>query len=517
MANVCSVESCTFDEKYDEKCALHCEKFDYQTDEHRAVIDDFYELLIEYVFMDLKKSRPSINLDLVKFKEYLEGSEGALIELLLRKSTTVIADLHFPVFSVQDRDDFRQILRRLKTILFSECSFMTSQLDLKDIEVSFFSCVFCQEYTLSNHGLLLDGVSETLYYECEFKKKVTFVQSEFNHPKSVYSAPIFGNCVFKDILEANRINFEKRLFINDKTDSAPIGEMSEFHLENCVFNEKFIFNRYKCKSLKIEDCTFKNKVELKNNIVNELDVNNSNFEKLFDAYESKFLICKFRKCIFDDFTGFEKCSFGNHNDPEIDKVEFEYVTFLNFTNFRKAKFYNGLDLENTNLKESPNFLNAFIDEKNTNRETYRIIKHSFDKIGNQIEANNYFSFEMQKYMRELEKSGSKSELLIYRLNKIISNFGASYIKPFFWMLGFAVFYYFLVLGYKYNVLYLLFDNDTNECIDWFAKQVNLFAKGIPPYGKLLKEGMEFVTLLFHIIFLTCTWQFIVAVKRRTKR
>ena len=100
---------------------------------------------------------------------------------------------------------------------------------------------------------------------------------------------------------------------------------------------------------------------------------------------------------------------------------FEYVTFLSFTNFRNTTFYSGLNLENSNLKEAPNFLNIDINPKFTNRETFRIIKNSFDKIGNNIEANKFFVFEMNKYEEELkkkpmsqEKSSLQNEFLGFR-------------------------------------------------------------------------------------------------------
>ena len=282
-----------------------------------------------------------------------------------------------------------------------------------------------------------------------------------------------------------------------------------------------------------------------------------NFKKLFDAYSSKFKTFKVQRSIYEDFTGFEKCEFGIAGDKEKLRVEFEYVTFLNFTNFRKAKFFNGLDIEHTNLKESPNFLNAEINFENTNRETYRIIKHSFDKIGNQLEANKYFSYEMKKYKEELKKevgrlkrvkkirlirnklekkkfskikTESKGKMAyikgkfkkelwdfrLYKVNDFFSSFGESFLNPAMLMLLSAVVYYCLTLGFESNLLYKIHE-PVNGDINFVMTQLNNFAKGIPPYGKLLKEGMEFITLLFHIFFLTCSWQFIVAVKRRTKR
>ncbi len=242
-----------------------------------------------------------------------------------------------------------------------------------------------------------------------------------------------------------------------------------------------------------------------------------NFKKLFDAYSSKFITFKAQRSIFEDFTGFEKCEFGAEGDEAKDKVEFEYVTFLNFTNFRKAKFYNGLDFEHTNLKEPPNFLNAEITPKNTNRETYRIIKHSFEKIGNQLEANKYFSYEMTKYREELQrKKVLSAERAVFWFNSKISNFGSTVLRPLLLMVTFAALYYLAVLGYEGNLLYKIHE-PANPFIDSFMTQANLFSKGIPPYGRFLKEGMEFVTLIFHICFLIFTWHFIIAVKRCTKR
>ena len=262
---------------------------------------------------------------------------------------------------------------------------------------------------------------------------------------------------------------------------------------------------------------FEGKVELKECDIKYTLISNVNFKSLFDAYKTKFNQFKMNRSIFDDFSGFEKCEFGCVGSTSLEKIEFEYVTFLNFTNFRKAKFYSGLDFEHTNLKESPNFLNAEINYKNTNRETFRIIKHSFDKIGNQIEANKYFALEIKKYKEELKaKNGFSAEKAVLWLNESISNFGSSIFTPLSLMLVTAIIYYFLILGYENNYVYKIYE-PLNEYIISISKNLNALAKGIPPYGRFLKEGMEFVTLIYHIFFLTFTWHFIVAVKRCTKR
>ncbi|EOW9499008.1 hypothetical protein ACOCGS_003564, partial [Vibrio cholerae] len=224
------------------------------------------------------------------------------------------------------------------------------------------------------------------------------------------------------------------------------------------------------------------------------------------------------KNIFSDFVGFEKCKFAAlQGISELNQISvFRYVTFLSFTNFRNATFSQGLDLEDTNLKEAPNFLNINLLSNNTNRETLRIIKHSFDKIGNHIEANKFFVLEMKKYKQELSVRPINQERLILLLNEKTSDFGQSYLLPIFWMFVFSVIYYLLILGHESNLLYNLVPS-ANKLIASVSNAVNGIAANIIPFKKLLREGMEFVSLLFYVIFASLTWQTIVAVKRHTRR
>lgn len=75
--------------------------------------------------------------------------------------------------------------------------------------------------------------------------------------------------------------------------------------------------------------------------------------------------------------------------------------------FRNAKFHKGVDLSKSNFNyvAGANFLGCEIEdnkkEKVTNRETFRVIKHCFDSIGNHLEANKFFAEEMKAKKREL--------------------------------------------------------------------------------------------------------------------
>lgn len=542
MTSKCTTDYCYLAAKYEDKCALHCSKGGYQSDKVKGVLNDFYDQLAEYILaehltetyasfgedevdLDLKTELqqggiewPKERLERIeeRKKSYIDkikGDESKSISDALNKYPIVFQGIIFPDNRYRDFFDFFKLFKKFNGIHFDSSTIHFSSIDIPDVNLFFQDCTFVSDWTINSYLILEDVVSKTVFQNCIFQENVASSSMENARDILNINCHLFNDCEFKKKVIFNRGIYNKSIFNNSNEFKQ---KLPSFQIANCEFKAHFELNKAEIDELRIQDMEFEEKFELKNNNIKDAVISNVNFKKLFDAYFTIFEQLKISRSIFHDFAGFEKCQFGTKYTESDKPTEFEYVTFLNFTNFRKAKFFDGLDFEHTNLEKIQNFLNTEINFKNTNRETYRIIKYSFDKIGNQIEANKYFSYEMKKYKEELKNSNSKSELLIYRLNEIISDFGASYIKPALWMLGFAISYYLLVIGYEHNFLYL-FDDDTNKYIDGFVRHMNLFAKGIPPYGKLLKEGMEFVTLLFHICFLTCTWQFIVAVKRRTKR
>jgi hypothetical protein len=549
----CEVDECETEGKYDGKCALHCSKNDYQSDRHSGLLADFYDELLQYISnTDLTFINP---IDKQDFADYLRGKkfEYDNVKLTVEGTDINIFNVHFPQRDGRDTYDYIKLLKLFKGIHFDNCIFTVGLVDIGEKEVFYQDCTFNNVLNIKANNLL-ENVNDVIYQGCTFKKNVECNHFDGERYKLVIKHQQFNNCTFDGDLHCYGATFKKSIFFN--TDDFK-QKVNEIIVNKSIFEGRFLLNEATISLLSLTDCEIYGKVELKHNVIENAEIKNVNFKKLFDAYSSKFKTFKAQRSIYEDFTGFEKCEFGITGDKAKEKVEFEYVTFLNFTNFRKAKFFNGLDIEHTNLKESPNFLNAEINFDNTSRETYRIIKHSFDKIGNQLEANKYFSYEMQKYKEELNeeverfkrvkkirlirnklekkkfgkiKTESKGKMAyikgklkkelwdfrLYKVNDFFSSFGESFLNPAMLMLLSAVVYYCLTLGFESNLLYKIHE-PVNGDINFVMTQLNNFAKGIPPYGKLLKEGMEFVTLLFHIFFLTCSWQFIVAVKRRTKR
>lgn len=568
VTNTCSTDDCNLTAKYDNKCALHCEKGKYQEDRRNGKLIDFYEDLISYInnelsqrptlefkrMLLLEKSRsPDIDNDNELFKTLLLNDNSSLNKLI-SKQIIYFGNIVFPDREQRDNFDFFKLFKKFKGIHLDLSTIYFGSLNLPDVKLFLQDCTILNDWSIHPYSILLDVVNQTVFQNCIFQADVSTSSEENSRDILKVEHHLFNDCQFNKKLSLLRGVYDKSIFNNSMEFRQSLPYL---HIEKCEFKDRFELNNADVTLLKIKNMEFEGKFELKENHIKQIIISNVNFKKLFDAYKTKFEQFKISRSIFEKFTGFEKCQFGIKSAETSQPTEFEYVTFLDFTNFRKAKFYNGLDFEHTNLKEPLNFLNAEINDKNTNRETYRIIKHSFDNIGNQLEANKYFSFEMGKYKEELkselvrmnriknfrllknkaekkklteirfESKGKLNDIKnklrkevwnyrIYKINEFFSNFGENFLKPAQLMFLSAFLYYLLVLGYENNLLYQ-FDELTNEFINDKTLQLNLFAKGIPPYGRFLKEGMEFITLIFHIFFLTCTWQFIVAVKRRTKR
>lgn len=154
---------------------------------------------------------------------------------------------------------------------------------------------------------------------------------------------------------------------------------------------------------------------------------------------------------------------------------------------------------------------------NTNRETLRIIKNSFDKIGNHIDANKFFVKEMMRYKQDLFKDKSiTQEKLVFLFNEKVSSFGQSYLKPLYLFLGAIIIYSLLVYGHENNWLYKICPS-LNDIISSVSYFLNYPVKNIITYSKFLRPGMELLSLIFYIVFAVLTWQIIVAIKRHTKQ
>lgn len=516
----CNFKNCKKDTyENEERCILHCVKNDYQKDKHKVgFLTAFFEELIEYAVNSVsqyysEKRFPSK----MQIRDYLKGTFADQTNMpslsnILKLHSVTFQDIFFPERDGRDFFDYKKVLEKIGGVHFDGCKFFASGLDIKNTKLFFQNCTFEKKWNLYDHKIL-DNAINVLYQTCNFKEDVCTIDADYENP--LLENSIFSDCIFSKSIILENIKIKSRLFRNRNQNKLTI---QNIYINNCQIEDKCILNNYKINEFKCKNTELNEKLEFKQNTVENFEIDDCNFYKLVDCHGTSFRKFLIKKSIFNDFVGFENCVFGI---PEISKNEdylakFTYATFISFINFRNAKFLNGLDLVHINLKEPPNFLKVEINPENTPRETYRIIKYSFDKVGNYIEANKFFEYEMKKYKEELKIKKNRTRKLLLGIYELTSNYGQSYIRPIGLTLITAIIYWLLVQGHENNILYSFFPS-SNPIIEDVSLVFNNIAKSILPFKRVLMEGMEFVSLLFYIFFASFIWLTILAIKRQTKR
>lgn len=544
-------------------CALHCSEKNIDENESHEYLMSFYRLFRDYLYdkVEVEIYRlPCANRqeldeqdnDLEEYHLFVngakpEGISASLIEMLEK------IEIEFKKFKFPNDDDFgyldsesRELLRWLGKVVFTECSFSLGSLNLNS-NFYYRGCIFHNKFFIKPFPQVES--KDYRYINCRFENDVSVGPSRQSNQ---FICKIFEDCNFEEDVILKNIDFKETVFqLSDPLEKVNIEHVKEhfsevkanfkfkkIYIEKCNFESSFMLNGFdkkylgrlelcRCEfdedwlnisSLEVIDTEFSAKFELKNRVVENLKFKNSNVLKIFDINGSTIKKTHFEKNIFYDFAGFENVVFGAKNTigkPYIAK--FEYTTFESFSNFRSAKFYSGLDFKNTNRDKEPNFLNAYINNKYTDRETFRIIKHSFDSVGNKIEAGRYHAYEMNAYIKELSLRKIFWKLMVLYANRYISKFGQSYILPLMWLLFSVLLYTYLLWRYQ-NTL----QNGTlvlkYSWMNWVTEWMNTASRNFLPFAKFVgnNRGFECVSLIFYIIFGIFIWQTIVAVKKQTQ-
>ncbi|UTJ07789.1 hypothetical protein [Arcobacter roscoffensis] len=490
----CSIEHCNLDVyESDSKCILHCQKHEYSVDFNKiGFLKAFYDELVNSIIRELSSDYSEQKLSLY-FKDELDEADSYSVDEYIKEEVIVFNNIYFPQSKEIDSFDYTKILKRLGQIHFNYCEFSTSYLDLDSTKCFFQDCKFHNGLSLSNIPVLENELN-VLFQKCEFGNTVS---SSPWDKQLVIDSPLFSDCSFTKINFDNTI-FNEAIFKNSKDFD---GSIKELEIYDSVLKKEFVLDYHSIDSLIIRDTQFQEPLHMyKCRNINELNITNSSFEKSVDFYNSSLGAFYTSNTLFSEFVNFEYCEFGlGEGIEEYFKAKFDYTTFKSFINFRNTFFYSGLDLSLTNLKENPNFLNTTIDYKYTNKETFRIIKNSFDKVGNFSDANKFFAKEMQKDLNETFFLDSPAKKLMLWFNLGISNFGQFYWLPLLYIIGFS----FLLSFINYEEL---------KC----CEILNPLAKTLP-FGRFLDEGKEFVHLLVYIVYSVLIYHFIVSVKRMIKR
>jgi hypothetical protein len=236
---------------------------------------------------------------------------------------------------------------------------------------------------------------------------------------------------------------------------------------NCEFLDKLNLKKYNLTGfLNFSNCTFNDNVYLankNNNIIQftddskfqncTLDLSNKTFTAQINlincinidklkCVNTKFNIVSLRGTtinngIFSRSTFNGKSSFINTTFKE--RTSFSHTTFNKICSFRDSIFEGGLDFTDTIFNENVNFLDIDIEKAECNRETARIIKDSFEKQNNIIEANRFYTLEMKEREKELDGDIKKGknffEWLTFKIHGITSDHSQDWLLSIFWILN----------------------------------------------------------------------------------
>ncbi len=498
-------------------CILHCKKGDYQDDRLDGFLIEFYNEITKYISNKVLEHRfENVSLTENQIENFLKGTSSPIdseISNFLKYKTVVFNQIIFPTRDNRDFFDFAEVLAKIGRIHFDTCEFYSDSIFLPETKVFFQDCVFNSMWFLYNYNVL-ENANDVIYQNCKFLKEVNTVVDDYS--SNIFENNLFCNCEFHNQLSFDRLSIKGMIFKNFNQNKKYAQCIS---ISRCIIESKFILNNYKIEKFDCEHISFNSEFEFQNNVVNSMHLFDTNFLNNFDCAETIFENLTIEKSIFNNYVGFQNCEFGvgARQNIDADAALFKYVTFKSFVNFRNTNFFSGLDIQNCNFIDPPNFLNTQVAYRKTNRETFRIIKYSFDRVGNYISANTFYEYEMKKYKEELIlNKGNYSDKFLLFLYELFSNYGQSFIRPLVLISITSLLYWITVYGFENNLLYTIYPKANNIILS-IAEFLNIIALGILPFKNMLKEGMEFLSLLFYITYSVLIWLVILAIKRKTKR
>lgn len=344
------------------------------------------------------------------------------------------------------------------------------------------------------------------------------------------------DCIFEGDINFFQTIFNRQIYFND----CKIKGKASFG--KSIFKDRFTFNNMKeIKEVFFKHAEFKEKVEFKESCYEKVDFENATFEKLADFYRTKFYKVNFERAYFKEIAVFSETEF-------YCDVNFKYTKFFGKSIFRDTVITGKLDLKNSIFKDEANFLDIKL-SKVESRETARIIKDSFEKQNNIIEANKFYALEMEKREKELDFKKDFFEWLVFKIHRLSSNHSQDWLLALFWIISFTFLSVFIekifnsssglvdkyILSFIISVgitfinfhiantkkTYYLISIFIYYCIysiltqDWILK---CFSNKLNPFSIMTaNEELTFSGLIYKIIIAYLIYQFIVSIRQNTRR
>jgi hypothetical protein len=539
MSDICSLIGCNNEVYQNAKCIFHCEKNDW-----------------------LEKNSNGLN-DWSKSSDKIARFWKEIRELKIQKEDFDFRDFIFPIFENMNLDydnnyDFNEGNTKGKKVKYynlryedgsiSQSFWSQNQKLLFRKKVNFSGSTFKDKaylgYICYSDGVNFNNVifEDEAYFVCSyFYNNVTFYNTHFKTVHFDYS--FFNSELFFQNIQIKNATFYKTIFhgytrfkvIEVKGISTLTFDKTEinndFSIEN-IRDDRNLIIIFNGTIFNEESDTYFNKIKIGSIILRNI-LNDSNFFTFSNIEIIKNLVI--RDCNVSDIE-FYNCNF------ESEKINIGNVSFISNNGFT---IFNGVkwgDIRKTF-------------DKTIDRDTFRQLKYVNEQQGNIIEANKFYSAEMKAYKEELKDKKNKhrwQDRVIFWLNEKVSNFSQSWILPLAWycIFGFlfAFIYYFnssiflfqgfistmllflsiilFVLDFKkskdfkrnLNLLFVTsglnyFMNVTSESLTKLFKFINPFNTS----GLIDNEPQLIWWILFRIISIFIIYQFIISLRRQTRR
>ena len=489
MSRICSENECKREVFENGKCIFHCEKGDWNNksielkewNKIEEKIKKFWDEIRQHV----KESVPEVNFPGVNFKKFIFPG--------------ILFNEGFP------DDNYNSFYKDYKTqkkkkLFFRECTFLDS------ISIPVFNVAF---------------------HNCTFQQLDFFINDSSKSLKLIGCKNFFGECTI--------YNLKKSPLTNSNSKEIPLN----IKIRHCKFNNDINIKRLWISELLIENTSFKQSLKLSDCLIEEIDISND------ESNKDKKKINKI---------DFENNEFGKKSDIYFENVDIGFLSFKKnvndskFISFFDTNILKELEFINSNLSNmefhncnvssaSKMFKNvAFISnngftifngvkwgdisktfEKKTDRDTFRQLKYVNEKQGNIIVANKFYSAEMAAYKKELKDDQNKhnwQDKVIFWLNEKVSNFSQNWLRPLGWffLLGFIAF----ISSNINKILYYLSDASKITSAT-FLNAIYDFFKYLNPFNTFAGEWNPIIWLIFKALSVFIIYQFIISLRRQTRR
>lgn len=555
MKDTCSFKECSNKVFENGKCVLHCEK-DHWFEQKEFRCDNNNTK----TYIDWSKSSRSIKEFWLQIREFINKQNSEIL----------FYEIIFPKF--EQINNLEMIRGRINNNT-------STYIILKNN----------QHFWESGTARIFD--KPVSFMNCTFLGKVDFSYIVFKNAVNI------RNSTFKNNIQINKSQFNDQLYFCEDTKINELRidystKINKLKLENITLSDDLfikspeidkleIINNKKINKIRIHDSEINAIIIKSNNIINDFILKNivikekvnisENCENIIDNFE-------INDCTFNDssYIGIKKMNFNNFSIIDNDNISDAFCLYdtkienkirLEYTDISNFEFYN-FDITNSEkIFKNVSFIsnNGFtifngvkwgdIDKIKGNRDTFRQLKYVNEQQGNIIEANKFYSAEMEAYKDEIKNdksSESAKDKFVFGINYLISDFSRDWVLPLIWyfVFGFlfSFIYYLDLTVFKHQGFissFLLFLSIIFFVLDF--KKFNGFRKtlkilfitsGLNYFMNVTKASFEKLFLfinplntsglednktrliwwiLFRIISVFIIYQFIISLRRQTRR